>query len=191
MITRRSAICVLALLAVAVGFAASVSRLAAQAPIEENSAATDKSGNIHVPSNYRREFEFLGSWAIAADNHQGSKQIHVVYASPGTSGAYRSTGAFPDGTILVKEVYAASTDELTTGTVSRADKLNGWFVMVRDSKDAHPGNALWGDGWGWSWFDAGEPAKTTTVSYRDECQACHIPARASSWIYVNGYPPLR
>lgn len=143
------------------------------------------------PSNYRRKFEFLGSWAIAADSHQRSKQIHVVYASPGTSGAYRSTGAFPDGTILVKEVYAASTDELTTGTVSHADRLNGWFVMVRDAKDAHPGNALWGDGWGWSWFDADEPAKTTTVSYRGECQACHIPARASSWIYVNGYPPLR
>jgi hypothetical protein len=32
-----------------------------------------------------------------------------------------------------------------------------WFVMVKDSKGSFPGNDLWGDGWGWSWFDAGNP----------------------------------
>ncbi len=28
--------------------------------------------------------------------------------------------------------------------------------MVKDSKNSHPGNPLWGDGWGWSWFDRGQ-----------------------------------
>jgi len=61
-------------------------------------------------------------------------------------------GQFPDGAALVKEVFATSTNEMTTGTVSHADKLKGWFVMVRDSKGTHPGNPLWGDGWGWLSF---------------------------------------
>jgi hypothetical protein len=69
---------------------------------------------------------------------------------------------------------------MTTGTVSRAGKLKGWFVMVRDGGNTHGENPLWGDGWGWSWFDATEPLKTTTTSYRDECQSCHVPARGTS-----------
>ena len=35
---------------------------------------------------------------------------------------------------------------MTTGTVSHARTLKGWFVMVKDSKNSHPGNVLWG-GW--------------------------------------------
>ena len=34
----------------------------------------------------------LGSWAIAGDKGKGSKNIHVVYASPGTIEAYRKDG---------------------------------------------------------------------------------------------------
>ena len=71
------------------------------------------------------------------------------------------------------------------------DKLKGWFVMVKDSKGTHPGNPLWGDGWGWSWFDADKPLKTTSTDYHSDCQGCHVPATATDWIYVNGYPVLR
>jgi hypothetical protein len=31
--------------------------------------------------------------------------------------------------------------------------------MMKDSKGRHAGNKLWGDGWGWSWFDADSPSK--------------------------------
>ena len=122
---------------------------------------------------------------------QGAKQIHEVYASPGTVNAYRKTGNFPDGTVLVKEVYETSTDAMTTGIVSRAKTLNGWFVMVRDSKNVHPGNKLWGDGWVWSWFDAAEPTRTTSTDYEADCQGCHRPAQATHRVYVEGYPLLR
>src|SRR5262249_12906840 len=67
--------------------------------------------------------ELLGSWAVAADQGQGSKQLHVVYASPGTIAAYRTDGRFPDGAVLVKEVFKAATGQMTTGTVSHAETL--------------------------------------------------------------------
>lgn len=62
--------------------------------------------------------------------------------------------------------------------------------MVKDSKNSHPGNGLWGDGWGWSWFDAGNPSKTTSSDYKVECLSCHQPARATDLVYVEGYPRL-
>jgi len=151
----------------------------------------DAAGNIRIPEGYQTSYQYLGSWAIAADSGQGAKEMHDVYASPGTIDVFRRTGRFPDGAVLVKEVRETETKPMTTGTVSHATKLKGWFVMVKDSKGAHPGNPLWGDGWGWSWFDASDRSKTTTTDYKAECLACHVPARASDWVYVDGYPPLK
>jgi hypothetical protein len=142
----------------------------------------DASGNLRVPGDYRTAYQFLGSWAVAADEGQGSKEIHVVYASPGTSAAYRRNGRFADGSVLVKEVFETTTGVMTTGTVSRAQTLKGWFVLVKDSKNSHPANKLWGDGWRWSWFDAANSSKTTSTDYQVNCLSCHEPARASDWI---------
>jgi Cytochrome P460 len=155
------------------------------------SAVDDAQGNLHVPDGYRTAYEVLGSWAVAADQGQGSKELHIVYALPGTVDAYRKDGHFPDDTVLVKEVYQAATAQMTTGTVSRVDTLKGWFVMAKDNNGRHPGNELWGDGWGWSWFDAADPSKTTSVAYRLNCKSCHVPAQATDWIYVDGYPALK
>src|SRR5215813_9359804 len=151
----------------------------------------DATGNLHVPDTYRTTYQFLGSWAVAEDQSKGVKELHVVYSSPGTIDAYRKDGRFPDGAVLVKEVFQTTTGQMTTGTVSRAENLKGWFVMMKDSNGRFAGNKLWGDGWGWSWFDATNPSKTTSTDYKTDCRSCHVPAQASDWIYVGGYPPLK
>lgn len=156
-----------------------------------NAAVVNAHGDLRVPENYRTSYEFLGTWAVAADEGAGAKQMHSVYASPGTSAAYRKTGKFPDGTVLVKEVFAAATAKMSTGTVSRSDELKGWFVMVKDTKHSHADNKLWGDGWAWSWFDVGTPTKTSSTDYKKDCQSCHVPATSTDWIYVQGYPTLK
>ena len=154
-------------------------------------AIADSGGNLHVPHGYRTTYQLLGSWAVANNQGHGSKELHVVYASPETIAAYRSDGRFPDGAVLVKEVFQAATGQMTTGTVSRAETLKGWFVMLKDSNGRYARNKLWGDGWGWSWFDADNPSKTTSTDYKTNCRACHVPAQASDWVYVDGYPPLK
>jgi Cytochrome P460 len=151
----------------------------------------DANGNLHVPEDYRTLYQSLGSWAVAADEGKGSKELHVVYASPGTITAHRRDGRFPDGTVLVKEVHEAATGQMTTGTVSRAGTLKGWFVMLRDSNRRYAANKLWGEGWVWSWFDAANPLTTTSTDFNADCRTCHVPAQASEWVYVGGYPPLR
>lgn len=115
----------------------------------------------------------------------------MVYASPGAIDTYRKDGRFPDGAVLVKEVFETTTKEMTTGTVSSAGTLSGWFLMVKDDVGRFRENKLWGDGWGWAWFGAADPKKTTSTDYVTDCQSCHVPARASDWIYTDGYPPLK
>src|SRR3954454_6387065 len=80
-------------------------------PITSGKSApvVDAQGNLRVPANYQTSYEYLGSWAIAADQGQGSKQLHNVYTSPGTIEAYRKNGRFPDGSVLVKEVFETAT----------------------------------------------------------------------------------
>jgi len=151
----------------------------------------DASGHLRVPTDYSTTYQFLGTWAVAKDKGQGSKQIHNVYASPGAVAAFRKSGHFPDGTVLVKEVYAPATEAMTTGVVSHAKTLQGWFVMVKQSRNRHPGNKLWGEGWIWSWFDAGDPFKTTSTSFKANCQSCHLPAKQTDWVYTQGYPILK
>jgi len=143
--------------------------------------AVDANGNLHVPDDYRTTYQFLGSWAVAADQDKGSKELHDVYASPGTIAAYRTGGRFPDGAVLVKEVFEAATGEMTTGTVSHAQSLKGWFVMMRDDNNRHPGNKLWGDGWGWSWFDSDKPSKTTSTDYKFDCKPCQYQLEIVIW----------
>jgi hypothetical protein len=110
-------------------------------------AVVDDKGNLRVPADYRTAYQVLGTWAVAKDDGPGSKQLHVVYASPGTIDAYRKGGHFPDGAVLVKEVFKTTTKDMTTGTVSSAGTLAGWFVMLKDNVGRFEGNKLWGDGW--------------------------------------------
>lgn len=159
----------------------------------DRKAVVDARGNMKVPEGYRTSYEYLGTWAVAADDGKGSKELHTVYASPGTIAAYRSTGRFPNQTVLVKEVFETKTASLTTGTVNHAatESLKGWFLMVKDERAQFPDNKLWGEGWGWAWFDAGAPGKSTSTDYKSDCLACHVPAKQTDWLYLQGYPPLR
>lgn len=150
----------------------------------------DAQGNMHVPGDYLEKYKYLGTFSVAADKGPGAAQLHIVYASPGAAAAHKKDGKFPDGTVLVKEVYEAETGQKTTGTVSYAKKLAGWFIMVKDSKNSHPDNKLWGDGWGWAWFDAATPNKTSSTDYTVDCQACHMPAQENDWVYLEAYPEL-
>jgi hypothetical protein len=181
----------MAVLSTMVAVAAYGQKDAASNNASKADTVVDANGNLQVPDAYRTTYQFLGSWAVADDQGKGSKELHDVYASPDTIAAYRRDGRFPDGAVLVKEVFEAATGGMTTGTVSHAQTLKGWFVMMRDDNNRHPGNKLWGDGWGWSWFDSDNPAKTTSTDYKIDCQPCHVPAKASDWIYISGYAPLR
>ena len=160
----------------------------------------DESGQIILPTDYRTEWTFIGTWSIADTNQAsaaamghgtGAAGFHNVYTQPETVEAFRATGEFPDGAVLVKELLKGHTAGLTTGTASWGEEIEGWFVMVKDRQGRFEGNPLWGLGWGWALFDADDPTETVTKDFRRECLGCHIPAKDTDWIYIFGYPVLQ
>jgi hypothetical protein len=152
----------------------------------------DESGNITVPSNYQFDWAYLGTWAVASKEEGGGiAEFHNVYTQPATIAAYKKTGKFPDGAVLIKELLQTGTDTLTTGKVSWGTNIKGWFVMVKDAEGRYPKNPLWGDGWGWALFNADAPTATVTKDYKTDCIPCHLPAKKNDWVYIDGYPPLR
>lgn len=148
-------------------------------------------GSIRMPDlDFRKDWTVLGTWAIMGDDGDVSG-MHVVYSQPSTVTAFRETGAFPDGAVLVKELLSAKADSLTTGRAAWADSVDGWFVMIKDTEKKFRGNPLWGNGWGWAYFDASDRTQTTTQSFRSECLGCHVPAKKTDWIYTQAYPVLQ
>jgi Cytochrome P460 len=147
----------------------------------------DSAGNIRKPSGYRDHYQALGAYTVLKPN---GNEMHAVYASPGTAEYYRKAGKFADGTVLVKEVFGTDHAQLTTGDAHWASKTRVWFVLIKDQKGRYPGNPLWGDGWGWALFKSDAPDKQVAVDYRKDCLGCHVPAKATDWIYVQGYPVL-
>lgn len=150
----------------------------------------DAKGTISLPLDFR-SWPHLGTWSIAGDDEAGGAAgFHVVYTQPASIETFRRTGEFPDGAVLVKELIETETGDLTTGRVSWAKEVTGWFVMVKDRKGRFAGDGRWGDGWGWALFNANQPANSVTEDYKTECLDCHIPARNDDWVYVRGYPAL-
>jgi hypothetical protein len=157
----------------------------------------DETGNIRKPDGYRDHYQILGTFTVfnaipmvSGSPSEKGGESHYTYASPGTAEYYRKTGKFPDGAVLVKEVFGNDHGKLTTGDAHWASGTKQWFVMIKDEKGRYPGNPLWGDGWGWALFKPDAPDKQVSTDYKRDCLGCHIPAQATDWIYIQGYPVL-
>jgi hypothetical protein len=149
----------------------------------------DKTGNISKPPDVRDLYQFLGTYDIL--DSKGGEEMHVTYASPGAAQYYRENGKFADGTVLVKETFATDHAHMTTGDAHWASSTNVWFVMIKDDKNRFPNNPLWGNGWGWALFKPDAPDKQVATDFKKDCLGCHIPARSTDWVYVQGYPVLK
>ena len=66
----------------------------ADEPLE---AVVDAQGTLHVPSSYRADYEFLGTWAIAADKGVGSKELSIGGIKAQLTEALESMSAVDSG----------------------------------------------------------------------------------------------
>ena len=149
----------------------------------------DKDGILHKPADYRDRYQALGVFSVADLN--GTVDLHYTYAPPGTAEYYRKNGKFADGAVLVKEVFGTDHGPMTTGEVHWAKGTKVWFIMIKDEKGRYPGNPLWGDGWGWALYKSDAPDKQVATDYKKDCLGCHVPAKNTDWVYVQGYPVLK
>ena len=62
------------------GAVAGLAQISGAAPADPTANVVDAAGHLRVPTDYRALYQALGSWAIAADSGEGSKEMHAVYA---------------------------------------------------------------------------------------------------------------
>lgn len=150
----------------------------------------DDQGRISLPRDYRAMWSYLGAFVVPDEKAEGYG-FHDVFTQASTVKAYKETGKYPDGAVLVKEIRTVKTGKMTTGEASWAGDPKIWFVMVKDAKGRFKDNPNWGDGWGWALFEAKDPKKNISTNYQKDCIPCHIPAKQNDWTYIEGYPTLR
>ena len=150
----------------------------------------DDKGVISLPKDFRNNMSHLGSWFVPTGDASG---FHDVYADKAGVDAYRNSGKFSDGTILIKELRASASGDYTTGAGVHysTTAIKQWFVMVKDSKGRFPANKSWGDGWGWALFKTDNRNVNVSTDYKVDCLGCHAPAQQRDWVYTEGYPTLR
>ena len=136
-------------------------------------AAADES-RIQFPSNYKATFTNY----LNLDRTQNPDQIIHLYANDIALEGVRANGEFPDGSILIGEVYKAKKDQDGNVIESRLGRrINGELALVA-VMEKHKG---WGDDfpqalkngdWDFAAFKSdGTPAKTDL----NACRACHAP----------------
>ena len=152
-------------------------------------------GELKLPTDYHT-WVFLGSPLTPNalnDGQAGFPEYHNVYVQPQAYLAYRKTGQFPEGTIMLKELQLTTPATYDDGSRKEASgrgyfpgKRNGIDISVRDSsrfKDT--------DGWGFFNFGHHGPpyAKTAAAAPKENCAGCHI-ANATDMVFIKFYRPI-
>ena len=180
---RRSPVALLGalLLAMSACESASSSRSTTSASSQMSAGAMApgmKDGDVPLPSGYKTWPKFL-SYVQKPDN----KQVRELYINP--TGATAKQGQnFPDGTVMVMEIYKAKTDgdQLAKDMDGRLIKgeLAKVFVMGKQ------------DGWGQGVPDAMKNGSWLYAAYGPDggklmedfgkCRACHLPVAHKDFV---------
>ena len=163
-----------------------------------SSAVFDSQGRLTLPTGYRR-WVSMGVSLTPNGLNRGEApfpEFHQVYVEERNLDGYLTTGSFPEGTVLVKELSRVLHPTFPDGSRKEPSGrgyfdggYNGLDVMVKDSKRFANTN-----GWGFFTFGHhplpyGESAEESPVY---QCAGCHIANVANTdMTYVQFYPILR
>jgi hypothetical protein len=141
------------------------------------------SGDMVFPADYR-EWVFLGS-GLDMSYTKGAPMADAsmfdnVFVDPASWQAFKQTGHWPEGTMLVMEARGAG----SKGSINRnghyqTTELMGAEVHVRDTR-RFPG--------GWAFFVADTPTSAKLVPQDRSCYTCHLSHGAVDTTFVQFYP---
>jgi hypothetical protein len=115
-------------------------------------------------------------------------EFHNVYIHPGDFDHWKRTGAFRDGTVIIKELVSVGSKKATSGKGYFMGEFIGLEALVKDSKrfKDQPGY--------WAFFSFGHkyPLEATTQKLPvATCSACHQANGADDFVFTQYYPVLR
>jgi len=152
-------------------------------------------GQLQLPVGYH-DWVFLGA-PITPNGLNGGKanfpEYHNVYVQPHALIAYRKTGTWPEGTIMLKELRLSQPGTNPDGSSVEASgrgyfpaARNGIDISVKDSKRFATTN-------GWGFFNFGHHAppyaKTAKAASVESCAGCLI-ANATNMVFSKFYEPI-
>ncbi len=182
-----------------VSFLIAVLSLAVTERQDSFSPYVDEKGNITLPSDFRSNWVHLGTWVVTSQAATGPDKgrashangIHEVYTQPDSLKAFKSTGRWPDGAVLVLEARPVLWDDLPTGHVMYPGDETEISIKVKDRTSRFKGRPNWGHGWGWARIKPGDSKADASTDYKNDCLGCHEVAKDSDFVFVQGYPVLR
>lgn len=152
-------------------------------------ATYNAEGQLLRPADYR-EWMFVGAPVTPNDMNDGKAafpEFHNVYIDPASFAAYKQTGKFADGTVILKELVSVGGKSMPSGNGYFQGEFVSLEAMVKDSKrfSEEPG--------GWAFFRFGEAPNykaTGTRMKTESCNACHSGAN-EDYVFTDTYPVLR
>lgn len=158
----------------------------------------EEDGKLKQPVDFR-EWVFIGAPLTPNGLNNGKAnfpEFHNVYIQPAAFKAYRATGKWPEGTMMVKELQLVDDPKGEFPDGSRFEPsglgyfpgpVNGLDVSVKDSKRFPDSN-----NWGYFNFNHSAPPYLASAEVKPigECAACHIANADEDMVYVSLYKPI-
>lgn len=175
--------------------------MGAGAPAEESAEPPDwrprwtADGELQLPEGHHR-WVFLGSPLTPNrlnDGQAAFPEYHNVYVHPQVFEAYRRTGEWPEGTILLKELQLLTAGRFPDGSSVEVSG-RGYFPAARNGIDISVKDTeRFGETDGWGFFDFGHHAppyaKTAAPQPASACATCHL-ANAEDMVFMKFYRPI-
>ena len=141
------------------------------------------------PTGYR-EWVFVGSslglsYEKGEKERSGPPEYKNVYIDPAAYRAYKATGKFPQGTVLVLETAAGDEKREPGLRGSYQKEFTGLSAAVKDSD-------RFADGWAYFQFGgADRPRAKAQPAKAAACYDCHRAKAADDNVFTQFYPVLR
>ncbi len=152
-------------------------------------ASYDAEGELIRPADHR-EWVFVGAYVTPNEMNYGKAAFpgfHNVYIDPASFSAYKQTGEFADGTVILKELVAVGGKRMDSGNGYFQGEFMSLEAMVKDRQrfDDEPG--------GWAFYRFGEAPNYESTGTRmktESCNTCHSGAN-EDYVFTDTYPVLR
>ena len=142
------------------------------------------------PNDFR-EWVFVGSsLAMSYDKEASTEEehptFHNIYINPESYREHKTTGRFPERTILAMELFTPGSQESINRRGHFEDRSVGLEAAVKDS-------ARFAESWAYFSFDLpdGKRADSAKAFPKAQCWSCHDEHAASDNVFTQFYPVLR
>jgi len=160
-------------------FVLTLAVIATAALVSDNLSA--QSGGLKYPEGYR-SWTHVNSMLIHSKDHplyDPFGGLHHVYVNDKGVKALKNGGAYPDGSVLVFDLYDVKEDN--GAYVAAGRKFIG--LMVKDSKKYNETG-----GWGWDVFKSDSKTGGNVADAKKDCFSCHTSQKASDYVFSKYQP---